>query len=229
VKLTPRLTRYTGSFGTFGGSYLGYTQWAILTNPPKDYKVAVINSGPVDFGKMLWANGAMDSHVICWSDLMTAAKRGYTPGPAYVKKQPDLLRPVFDGVPLVDALDKHFERDMPEWLRRFVATPDLVDPFYRDMNQQAALERADIPILQMTGWNDMGLACVMEQYKSLSQRGLSTFITVGPWIQIPRQTSCRSWRGLQVFGSTDLCNWVEAMEGNPFMASNTDVKRRAFS
>ncbi|KAF5971648.1 cocaine esterase [Fusarium bulbicola] len=45
---------YTGSFATCGGSYLGHTQWAILTDPPPDTKAAVISTGPVDFGAFTW-------------------------------------------------------------------------------------------------------------------------------------------------------------------------------
>lgn len=107
---------YTGSFGMYGGSYLGYTQWGILSNPPSDVKVAVISSGPHDFGSFIWGTGALESHFIAWADLMTSPKRGFVPGPAFVKKQPEVLRPVYTGVPLMDALDKHFGNEIRKQL-----------------------------------------------------------------------------------------------------------------
>ena len=41
---------YTGSFATSGLSYLGFTQWAILSNPPPDMRAAIIWSGPHELG-----------------------------------------------------------------------------------------------------------------------------------------------------------------------------------
>ncbi|KAG5814884.1 hypothetical protein H9Q74_002596 [Fusarium xylarioides] len=94
---------YTGSFATYGGSYLGHTQWAILTDPPADMKAAVISTGPVDFGAFTWGTGAMETHMIAWAALMTAPKRGITPGLPYIRKLPKVLQPVV--LPMV--LDQH--------------------------------------------------------------------------------------------------------------------------
>ncbi|KAF5648612.1 galactose-binding like [Fusarium sp. NRRL 52700] len=93
---------YTGSFATYGGSYLGHTQWAILTDPPEDMKAAVISTGPVDFGSFTWGTGAMETHMIAWAALMTAPKRGITPGLPYIRKLPTVLQPVYDSLPLMD-------------------------------------------------------------------------------------------------------------------------------
>ena len=40
---------FTGSFATVGMSYLGFTQWAVLQDPPPEMKAAVITVGPHDF------------------------------------------------------------------------------------------------------------------------------------------------------------------------------------
>ncbi len=36
---------FTGSFATIGLSYLGFTQWALLADPPPEMKAAVITVG----------------------------------------------------------------------------------------------------------------------------------------------------------------------------------------
>ena len=208
---------YTGSFGTFGGSYLGYTQWAILSDPPADMKVAVISSGPSDFGKFIWGTGAIESHAVAWADLMTSSKRGITPGPAYIKKQAEILRPVYDGVPLVEALDEHFQNDIPDWLRSIVTHSDLSDPFYNGLSQSAALERVEIPILQMTGWNDIGLPLVTEQYKALAQRGVPTFMTMGPWSHLGAQ------RGTTIAEGFKFIEKYLASRGEDFRSSPVRV------
>ena len=37
---------FTGTFATIGLSYLGYTQWALLADPPPELAAAVITVGP---------------------------------------------------------------------------------------------------------------------------------------------------------------------------------------
>jgi uncharacterized protein len=39
---------FTGRFGTVGVSYLGFTQWALLSDPPPELAAAVITAGPHD-------------------------------------------------------------------------------------------------------------------------------------------------------------------------------------
>src|SRR3569833_1816066 len=62
---------YTGSFATLGTSYLGYVQWALLSNPPPDMKAAIINTGPHDLNQFIKETRALDSSIIAWADLMS--------------------------------------------------------------------------------------------------------------------------------------------------------------
>jgi putative CocE/NonD family hydrolase len=48
---------FTGTFGTIGLSYLGYTQWALLSDPPPELVAAVISVGPHDFHTSSWGTG----------------------------------------------------------------------------------------------------------------------------------------------------------------------------
>ena len=195
---------YTGSFGTYGGSYLGYTQWAILSDPPPDMKVAVISTGPADFSDFIWGTGAMDAHAVAWADLMTARKRGVEPGPAYIKKQPQTLQPVYDSVPLMAGIDKHFQGEAPDWFIQILTKPDLSDPYYQPMSQTASLERANLPILQFTGWNDKLLSGVTKQHEALTRRGCPAYITLGPWSHLGSQ------RGLAI---VEALNFIDAHLG----------------
>ena len=40
---------FGGRFATVGGSYMGFTQWALLMNPPQELAAAVIAVAPHDF------------------------------------------------------------------------------------------------------------------------------------------------------------------------------------
>ena len=49
---------FTGSFATIGMSYLGFTQWALLTDPPPEMAAAVITVGPHDISGPRWGTGS---------------------------------------------------------------------------------------------------------------------------------------------------------------------------
>src|SRR5689334_12548163 len=62
---------FTGSFATVGVSYLGFTQWALLTDPPPEMKAAVIVVGPHDVSGPRWGTGSFGlNDFLGWSDLV---------------------------------------------------------------------------------------------------------------------------------------------------------------
>ncbi|KAH7150825.1 X-Pro dipeptidyl-peptidase-domain-containing protein [Fusarium sp. MPI-SDFR-AT-0072] len=192
-------TWYTGSFATYGGSYLGHTQWAILTDPPPDMKAAIISTGPVDFGAFTWGTGAMETHMIAWAALMTAPKCGITPGLPYIRKLPQILQPVYDSLPLMDGIKDHLQNKDPPWLEELISQSDTSTPFWSRADQSAALQRAKIPIFQSTGWNDSVLPMVLNQHSVLVEQGAPAFLTIGPWSHLGSQQGPTLVEGLQFF------------------------------
>ncbi len=62
---------FTGTFATIGLSYLGFTQWALLTDPPPELKAAVITVGPHDVSGPRWGTGSFGlNDFLGWSDLV---------------------------------------------------------------------------------------------------------------------------------------------------------------
>src|SRR6202011_2065055 len=62
---------FTGSFATVGLSYLGFTQWALLTDPPPEMKAAVIIVGPHDLSAPRWGTGSFGlNDFLGWSDMV---------------------------------------------------------------------------------------------------------------------------------------------------------------
>src|ERR1700744_2347522 len=73
---------FTGRFATVGLSYLGFTQWAPLRDPPPELAAAVITVGPHDLFSSVWGTGSFAvNDFLAWSDLVShqeASRR--TPG-----------------------------------------------------------------------------------------------------------------------------------------------------
>ncbi|KAH7177100.1 X-Pro dipeptidyl-peptidase-domain-containing protein [Dactylonectria macrodidyma] len=176
-----RQSWYTGSFATIGASYLGYTQWALLVDPPEDMSTAVILVGPHDFGDFHWSTGAFNGQVIHWADIIahqeSSGLLGQTLRPLSSNRH---LRIALNRLPLADAVDEYFASEC-SWLRQRLANSDLKDPFWAPTKHGIALERATIPILLITGWYDIFIEQTMEQYRRLAERGCPVGLTVGPW------------------------------------------------
>src|SRR3569833_695243 len=177
---------YTGSFATLGTSYLGYVQWALLSNPPPDMKPAILHTGQHDLSQFIWGTGALDSSIIAWADLMSVMARGvgFISLMLHVRSQKRRLRSGMDSLPLLPVVDAHMEHKAPTWLAQSITKPDLTDPYWKPLQQGEALDRVNIPVFLVTGWHDLMLGKVMTQYSKLVERGVTVGLTIGPWTHL---------------------------------------------
>lgn len=171
---------YPGTFATFGHSYLGYTQWAILADPPEDLVASVVMEGPHDFSRHAWGTGSFHYDIFGWAEMvrmihhhsprdLLAALRGRTARNAAVS-----------AVPVLPAADAAF-KDVAPWLPERLERPDLDDPFVAPMQHADALQATTVPTLVIAGWQDIFLVQSMEQYRTLQERGVTVRLIAGAW------------------------------------------------
>src|ERR1700758_1593836 len=68
---------FTGRFATIGPSYLGFTQWALLMDPPPELAADVITVGPHDLASSVWGTGAFKlTDCLAWADLVAHQEDG---------------------------------------------------------------------------------------------------------------------------------------------------------
>ncbi|KAH8173594.1 x-Pro dipeptidyl-peptidase (S15 family) domain-containing protein [Sarocladium implicatum] len=181
---------YTGSFGMTGGSYLGLTQWAILCDPPHDMKTAVINTGPADLGRFSSETGALNNHLIIWADLMASAAKGESVGPAWFKSLPERLKPVYDNLPMQEAMKEYFGPEIPDWLLLCASDLKREDEVFSKWDFSQALEQTTIPILQASGWDDALLPQITRQHGVLAAHNSSSRLIIGPWQHLGLTFKC---------------------------------------
>lgn len=171
---------YTGTFATMGSSYLGFTQWALLSDPPLDMVAAIIIVAPHDFAERIWGTGSfsMLQHVL-WSDTIVNQETRGLWQQMMMMKDPSRLYPLMKSVPLEPALRRHFGDEAP-WLFHNIKHRDLNDATWASLKHGNALNKANIPILLITGWHDIFFEQTMEQYHALNQRGCPVALRVGP-------------------------------------------------
>jgi predicted acyl esterase len=122
---------YPGEFATFGASYLGYTQFALLEDPPEDLIASVILCGPHDQARHTWYKGAYRMDRVSWA-YMVAHQEDDAPQSS---TEPNLsaaverLKTVMGQVPIRDAVEHHFY-GRASYVLDFMTTPDIGDPFW---------------------------------------------------------------------------------------------------
>ncbi|MDE3205682.1 MAG: CocE/NonD family hydrolase [Acidobacteriota bacterium] len=172
---------FEGRFATIGPSYLGFTQWAVLTAPPAELAAAVVTAGPHDFADHAWGTGAFKLDFLGWSHgIVNQDRSGVLSRLRRVATGRRALRQALDQLPLVDAADSLLGGRAP-WYREWVTRPDLDDAFWEPMRLGRALDEVNVPVLLIGGWQDLFLDQTLAQYAHLRRRGIDTALTVGPW------------------------------------------------
>jgi hypothetical protein len=172
---------FTGRFATMGSSYLGYTQWALLKDPPPELATAIISVAPHDMSRAAWGTGAFAlNDFLGWSDLVARQEDGRVKPFGVGLLGRWRVNPAMRALPLGEA-GRGLLRDGAPWYEGWVEHPDLTAKYWRSVRHTAALDRVQIPVLLMTGWQDLFLEQTLHQYRHLHGRGVDPALTVGPW------------------------------------------------
>jgi uncharacterized protein len=172
---------FTGRFATIGLSYLGFTQWAVLQNPPPELAAAVITAGPHDFNASVWGTGSFSvNDFLGWSDLVSHQE---DPRWRVALRQLQSRREVpqaAGAVPVGVAARTLLGAGAP-WFESWVEHPGEDDPFWDSLRFPEALDRVQVPVLLLSGWQDIFVRQTLHQYGRLRGRGVDVALTVGPW------------------------------------------------
>jgi len=151
---------FTGTFATIGLSYLGFTQWALLSDPPPELAAAVVAVGPHDLHQSSWGTGAFAlNDFLGWSEMV--ANQETSPA----------RRLAFRS--LLGAGST--------WYESWIEHPHPDDGFWDRMKMTESLLRCQIPVLLIGGWQDVFVDQTLTQYRGLRDRGVEVAMTVGPW------------------------------------------------
>ena len=192
VKWMRRQSWYQGKFATMGGSYLGYSQYALFRNPPEDCVAAVIPVAPHDQSLHAWGTGSLRLDRISWSETMSPRKKGppsllsrlsypltYTMS-FFRSPGPSELDAVAKTLPLESKLKEHFQGRAP-WLFDYLVNQNTDAPYWDLKKQYVALDRVNFPIMLVSGWYDTFTYQTLYQYEHLHKRGIDVKLIIGPW------------------------------------------------
>ena len=173
---------FTGRFATVGVSYLGFTQWAVLQDPPPELTAAVITAGPHDFNASVWGTGSFAvNDFLGWSDLVA-----HQEDPARIRmalrlrQAPRKVAEAAGAVPMGAAARALLGAGAP-WFESWVEHCDPNDAFWDSLRFSEALDRVRVPVLLIGGWQDVFVRQTLQQYARLRARGVDVALTIGPW------------------------------------------------
>ena len=173
---------YTGRFATFGGSYLGFAQWAQMRDAPEDLAAAVVLVGPDDLSRLAWRGGAFRlADLLTWSESLAwqeevGTVRGIVRGLRERKRH----APVAEDLAPLSASQQLLKGRSP-WLAEWARHPDPTDDFWSAHQATEALDDLTVPVLLAAGWQDVILQQNLQQWAALRQGPSEVALTVGPW------------------------------------------------
>lgn len=144
-------------------------------DPPPDMVAAIISVGPHDFQRTLWETGSMNMDLIAWAGKLTAQEEPY-----HMLKmlwQPKRFRPPLEGIPLAQTVNAAYQ-GKADWLQNWIRNSESENDYYKPMKLGQSLEKANMPILLISGWYDLFSDQTLEQYFRLRERGCNVALTV---------------------------------------------------
>src|SRR6476469_3716828 len=201
---------FEGRFVGVGGSYLSYTLWSMLMEPPPEMVAAVSFVSFHDFFAVVHGTGAFTlNDSLDWCDTLA------------IQEDATMLRQLVDGrrirrrrtaaylgLPVSEG-EERFLGAGSAWFRDWATRTDRDDPYWQVRDLSDALDRVSVPVRFLTGWQDLFLGQTIGQYRRLRDRGVEVSLTVGPWTHANLLTK----GGSRVFGET--LQWVDRHLGGP--------------
>ena len=176
---------FNGSLGTFGASYMGFTQWALASTRPPHLKAMVVGLAASVRAFSWYPGGSLALEVIIPWDL-GATQFNKPPNantitdvsPEAIAKRMAELRAGFDHLPLGDVI-RHLTGADLELYQDQLAHAGLDDPFWSALDYSALLNDWTVPTLLVDGWHDYPLPRVLEDYAALRTSGVPVGLRIG--------------------------------------------------
>jgi uncharacterized protein len=202
---------FNGELGTMGMSYVTFTQWALLMDPPPELRASVMIAGPHDFSWATWENGSFALETsLGWSDrnsVPSEDRPGLVRQLTGERQVVNREKAAFASLPMAHAADSLLKGRAP-WYREWLDHPDLADPYWRPYNFTDAVQRVQAPTLLVGGWQDIFAGQTVEEYEALRSRGIDVALTLGPWTHAGHVL-----RGSAVIDNEAL-DWLDMHLGN---------------
>jgi putative CocE/NonD family hydrolase len=178
---------FNGILGTWGPSYLGYTQWAIAAGAPSCLKAMLPAITSSENYSVSHPDGAFGLETrLRWAQGI-ALENNMHRRPAWEKLAHRLfggaerdLQAAFDHLPLLEADTVAAGKPIP-FYRDVLTHTQADDPFWAARDHSQAVAQVNVPVHFIGGWYDYYLRALLRDYAALKAAGHRPYLTIGPW------------------------------------------------
>ncbi|MEU0316093.1 CocE/NonD family hydrolase [Nocardioides sp. NPDC006273] len=183
-----------GTVGSYSGSYMGMTQWALATSGTEGLRAIAPTMASANWHSGLWYSqgGALClSLVTLWNAMMYAAEEQRALQTGETSDSSTLVRL---GAALMDPLalnDATPVADLPvhgkgRWFDDWLAHPDF-DDYWQAQDWSQSMSSVTVPVLASTGWYDLKVHEQVADFVRVRTQGGSDLardgsrLVIGPW------------------------------------------------
>jgi hypothetical protein len=153
-----------GKIGTFGGSYLGFTQFASSIESAKSLKVMVAGIPVLDWYNTAYEGGALNLLTLMgWGADMADPKLGE--GALMEGKERDFIT-----LPLIEWDKENIGIELP-WMRDWIRNPVHNEYWENISSIKVYNEKLNIPLIITTGWYDVFSIQALDYIADAIKRG----------------------------------------------------------
>lgn len=179
---------FTGNVGLFGGSYFGYTQWAVAADLPSWVKAIVPLITAADWRSLYYSGGSFG----LWSATGWVHSLHHQELPWWrfllsEKRQAKTLVRILAHLPL-NEIDKLVAGRQVPYYQDWLAHDRPGDAFWAPLDQHCHLARIAAPISLLATWYDIFLPAQLADYAALRQAGHRPRLVIGPGTHGSAQT-----------------------------------------
>lgn len=172
---------FTGRLYTFGGSYLGFTQWALAKTGWDRIDGMALQVTLSNFRNETLAFGGFTLEgSLQWTTFMNARSAR---GPIWARllRRPSAeLAKIHAHLPLQE-LDSLAIGKEVSWWQDWVGHGDPSDPWWMKIDHSASVGDVDVPAAMVGGWRDIFLPWQVKDFEAMQARGRKAWLTIGPW------------------------------------------------
>ena len=205
----------TGKVGTWGLSYMGWSQWWTATQSPPSLVCMVPEVAPPDhFHCIPYQNGVLSGGMMDWGSRNSGRTAIRGPNGGFTKTRfQDCMR-----TPYID-LAKHRRLGNTTWFETWIRDNLSTSPYWTAISYQSKADytKVKVPSLAISGWFDADFPGTPMNYIGMKQYGGTPEarrprIVIGPWAHVGRgrkllrfdygPTAAIDWNGY-------MCRWFD--------------------
>jgi putative CocE/NonD family hydrolase len=174
---------FDGKLATFGPSYLGLTQWAIVRDAPDYLKAVALDVTASNFHESLFPSGSFALELaLTWLHQLEHQERGWPKILGAQLASRRALQVARDVLPVADSdavlVNRHVQF-FQDWIVHENPGDSWWDPI--DFGRQLGTVP---PASLVGGWYDIFLPYQLDDYRALRAAGRSATLTIGPWSHV---------------------------------------------